>query len=218
MLKDIINPFTLIIKEKEIRPGAWSVNEVSVLNNEKKIGEYTRQYPSFTKETFFPFKKNDKWYALVSAKYTCSEIMDLQTGKIIGGEEESPSGFCPVEFWVPKRYLVTDKKYNISYYSYETDTDFYKEENDPNIIYGDMEYAPFGFVAGCIWGDDSSWKIQMIDLKNADKGIIIRTDPFDYASMPHNLTLKNAIQIEDDDNDGYITFNMSVLKRFNLKK
>ena len=28
-----------------------------------------------------------------------------------------------------------------------------------------------GFVAGCVWGDDSSWKIEYLDLSKADEGI-----------------------------------------------
>ena len=38
-------------------------------------------------------------------------------------------------------------------------------------------YVPepgMGFVAGCIWGDDSSWKVQFLDLQEADKGIVKR--------------------------------------------
>ena len=58
-------------------------------------------------------------------------------------------------------------------------------------------YHPFGFVAGCIWGDDSTWKIQYLDLSEAEKGIVKREERFGYIELPDNLNLKDAIDLED---------------------
>lgn len=51
----------------------------------------------------------------------------------------------------------------------------------------------FGFVAGCHWGDDSSWKIQRLDLRKLDKKIIKREDVFGYIRVPDGIDLKEAI-------------------------
>jgi hypothetical protein len=51
----------------------------------------------------------------------------------------------------------------------------------------------FGFVAGCIWGDDSSWKIQYLDLANIEAGVMTNTSRFGYIELPSGLSLKEAI-------------------------
>ena len=53
-----------------------------------------------------------------------------------------------------------------------------------------------GFVAGCVWGDDSSWKIQYLDLSKADEGILKRDERFGYIELPHKMTLQEAIDTE----------------------
>jgi hypothetical protein len=64
--------------------------------------------------------------------------------------------------------------------------------------YGWIIYPPaFGFVSGCYWGDDSSWKIQYLDLSQIENGIIKREDRFGYIELPPNLTLKQAIQADE---------------------
>jgi hypothetical protein len=56
-----------------------------------------------------------------------------------------------------------------------------------------------GFMAGCVWGDDSSWKIQYLDLSRADEGIIKREERFGYIEMPAHLTLDKAVNLEAGD-------------------
>lgn len=67
-------------------------------------------------------------------------------------------------------------------------------------------YYPFGFVAGCIWGDDSSWKIEYLDLSAVEKGEIRRDARFGYIEMPDGISLKQAIDLVDygyDDSQPY---------------
>ncbi len=53
----------------------------------------------------------------------------------------------------------------------------------------------FGFVAGCHWGDDSSWKVQFLDLR--DPANPIRLERFGYVAMPSAAKkLSEVIQIE----------------------
>ena len=51
-------------------------------------------------------------------------------------------------------------------------------------------------MAGCYWGDDSSWKIQHIDVSRIDEGIIVRSDRFGYIELPSELSLKKAVSVE----------------------
>ena len=69
----------------------------------------------------------------------------------------------------------------------------------------------FGFVAGCVWGDDSSWKLQYLDLSNVEFGIIKRDDRFGYLELP-NMPLDQAV--ECDSECSYLT--ISKIKRFKL--
>jgi len=78
----------------------------------------------------------------------------------------------------------------------------------------------FGFVAGCYWGDDSSWKIQFLDLRHIKDGSFIRDDRFGHIELPQDLPLKDAIDMEDycvDFGDPPLTerlINIAVTKRF----
>ena len=58
------------------------------------------------------------------------------------------------------------------------------------------------FVAGCYWGDDSSWKIQYIDVSRIDEGIIKRDDRFGCIELPTHLSLRKAINAEDLSENG----------------
>jgi hypothetical protein len=55
-----------------------------------------------------------------------------------------------------------------------------------------------GFVAGCQWGDDSSLKIQYLDLSQADKGILKREERFGYIQLPSHLSLSQAVDLDCD--------------------
>jgi hypothetical protein len=55
----------------------------------------------------------------------------------------------------------------------------------------------FGFVSGCVWGDDHYMKVQYLDLRRADQGIIRREERFGRLEIPNDLTLEESIQITD---------------------
>ena len=73
-----------------------------------------------------------------------------------------------------------------------------------------------GFVAGCVWGDDTSWKIEHLDLSRADEGIIKRDARFGYIEMPHHLDLDKAIDLDDIDEDSY-WLTIAVQRHFDIK-
>ena len=181
-------------KQSSNKPGEWSSLKCKVrkIGEDKVIFEYTRPYPAFF-HTFFPFVgfADGKQYALYSENYTCTSLLDLEQGKSLGSEEPNSCGFCPVDFFVPLLYKVTEesegKLHKHVYVSLEDFEYKSKENNWENMIVEHVN-APYGFVAGCIWGDDSSWKIQLLDLKNVDKGEIKRLDDFlPYIEMPQNV-------------------------------
>ena len=46
----------------------------------------------------------------------------------------------------------------------------------------------YGFIAGCVWGDDSGgWKLEYIDLADAKKGDLKRTAKWGYLMLPDDL-------------------------------
>jgi len=164
---------------------AWKGQKIGIFNNNDVwLGSYNRNYPNFGVETFAPFELNGNWYALYSEHYTATRVMSLPDCKDIGGEDPESCGFCPVEYYIPRYYKNSDL-YNV----------FWNNEpgNEDSVIH----YLPYAFIAGCVWGDDTSWKVEMIDLRQADKGIVKRTQPFGYSSLGTNHTLKDSIYIHD---------------------
>ena len=193
---------TKILDKVEYGPGRWNGIRIGVFRtegeSEEQIGEYERNYPNLFR-TFYPFKKDEKAFALYSPDYTVTRVMELPSCKDIGGEEHNANGFCPVDLYVPsyvireyarengevQRYLVNEPA--------ETDL----KDSDHSKVVTPLQYYPFGFVAGCFWGDDSSWKIQYLDLSEAERGAIKRDERFGYIEMSHGTNLKQSIDMVD---------------------
>lgn len=145
--------------------------EIWQYSTQQKIGEYERNY-SFL-NTFWVFECKNELYALYAKNYTATRVLKLIDGLFIDwcGEEVSSYGFCPIDFFVP------------------TATNWDKEDCPE-------EQLDFGFVAGCIWGDDSSWKIQHLDLSEIHNKILTRSEKYGYISLPWALRLKDAIDTD----------------------
>jgi hypothetical protein len=201
----------------------WNSIKVGIFriedDKEEQIGEYIRNYPAFF-DTFCYFRKGDREFALYSPNYTVTRVLELPSCKDLGGEEPHTHGFCPTDYYVPS-YI--DRKVT---YGESVRRDRINEPNQDHFVpktttYHPLDketgeridieaswtpitpllYYPFGFVAGCVWGDDSSWKIQYLDLSEADKGIIKRDDRFGYIVLPNKLRLKDAVDMTDYLND-----------------
>ena len=161
--------YRVVADEIEGLPGRLGKSHVRIFlvkdTQKIQIGEYVRNYPSFGLETFLPFSRNDRDYALFSPDYTCTRVMELPSCTDIGGEEPSSGGFCPVEYCVPQ-IVISDAE---------------KRESE------------IGFVAGCTWGDDSSWKVECFDLSEVQRGIIKRDARFGYLELPDGVSLEKAI-------------------------
>jgi hypothetical protein len=148
------------------KEGTWGSLRVHVVRtnddgSKERVGSYDRNYPSLY-DTFWPFKQGEKEYALVSTDYTATSVIELPSCKVVAAEEPSGWGFCPVDFYVPTVWGGDGGD---------------EPERDP------VE-GQFGFVAGCVWGDDSSWKIEFIDLSKLGEGKIDRYPRFGYIELP----------------------------------
>lgn len=121
-------------------------------------------------EMWHPFYKHGKWYALYSKEYTATRVMSLPDCKDLGGEENSAYGFCPVDYFVPW-----------------TEYDLLEEGN-----------VRWGFVAGCVWGDDSTWKIQMLDLGNIENGELKRLNCLPGAEY-RDGTLEDNVDFDEEE-------------------
>jgi len=166
----------------------WSSQRVEIWKNDSKVGEYIYNYMSDF--PFHVFVLRGKEYALYSKRYMYTRVMSLPDCKDLGGEDDSnveyKDHFCPVEYYVPSH---NEKKRKLMC------------ENPEFFITtpGCRLDGSFGFVAGCAWGDDSSQKIQFLDLSRADEGILRRTDRFGYLELPSGMSLKKAVTLGDDD-------------------
>jgi hypothetical protein len=133
----------------------------------KPAASYFRNHALYW--TFEPFRQGAREFALISRDYTATAVLDLATGEVIAEEAEAQTGFCPVGFYVPDWWDVNDgsvipgSEYWSSDYEWPT---------------GD-----FGFVWGCVWGDDASWKVQHIDLSRVSEGVITRSERYGYLEL-----------------------------------
>lgn len=182
-----------------------------------QIGEYIRDYHS-PKAPFYAFQHaNGDYYALYSSSYMYTRILSLPSCKDLGGEDktniEYKDHFCPVEYYVPKHFMKPKDWYPEPKRPDSWGKDWGKEgvpltEEEKlshekwlkdNHAWIDMAlknkcHLNFGFVSGCFWGDDGGWKIEYIDLKDADKGVIRRYPKFGYWELP-NISLRKAIHL-----------------------
>ncbi len=157
--------------------GEWVSSLVEVFRRlpgkePEQICAYERNYS--TLQTFEPFRRGNREFALISRDYTRTAVLDLASGEVIAEEtEETPgSGFCPVGFYVPDWW------------------DLHDDSIIPGSEYWDARHewpvGDFGFVWGCYWGDDSSWKVQYLDLRRITEGVIARDARFGYVELATN--------------------------------
>ncbi|HSZ58125.1 MAG TPA: hypothetical protein VK797_20850 [Tepidisphaeraceae bacterium] len=176
---------------KPNRPGTWDSTRVAVFrrghstDEDQFICEYERSYAML--QTFEPFRQGSRQFALISREYTKSAVLDLASGKVIAEEAETNppgGGFCPGGFFVPDWWDV----------------------NHGSIIPGSKHWSAdnewptgdFGFVWGCIWGDDSSWKVQFLDLSRVTDGVIARDERFGYVELAASAYQSPCFTLDPD--------------------
>ena len=224
--------------------GVWAHLRVGVFRQvaerEEQIGEYRRNYPSLL-STFFPFRVGDQALALYSPDYTATRLMALPSCRDLGGESPADGGFCPVDFFVPTYLdyttsvdgspprphrkqmpgpdLLVARDVPVRYPArpgYIEKTELHRHQP-----LGPLMYHSFGFVAGCIWGDDSSWKLQYLDLSRAAEGVLKRDDRFGYVPLPGGQPLSALVNMSDyqyHPTDEYAsTIGITTVQRFDIR-
>lgn len=149
----------------------WHSRKVGVYrvtpDDDQLVGTYVRNYPTFY-HTFFHFRRRGIDYALYSPDYTSTRLLALPECVDLGGEAPHSLGFCPIDYYVPCFDDATAKEQ-------------------------DLLYVHCGFVAGCVWGDDSTYKIQFLDLSRVGEGLLPRDDRFGYIVLPEKARLADAV-------------------------
>lgn len=208
-------PFTVEVTPISNGEGHWASSRIEVFREGVSLGGYTRNYPSFAVETFHPFKAIDTWYALYSTKYTATRVARLEEKfEDWCGEENSPTGFCPTEFFVPISYdstykfkLSTDEERDSTYTTFldaETSVEeWFQEYEKPDVTrsesFSPFKWSSWGLVSGCVWGDDSSWKLRWVDLSKIPEKEIKITEKFGYFELPRDSTLRQSFRMCDTD-------------------
>lgn len=179
--------------ETVVSPPGWKTSHIEVLDGDQVIASYARNYAVL--DTFEPFRQLDRCYALIAPDYTATSVMDLATGEIIATEKADPMGFCPVGFYVPDWWDVHDGSTLPGSHRWTADNEWpYR---------GD-----FGFVWGCIWGDDSSWKVQYLDLSAITDGLVARDDRFGSVELASESGVhpKSFIRVRSSDGQRRVDF------------
>lgn len=204
--ENIRERFTISTERISNGPGVGPSTKITVLDNGEPVHEFLRNLYAAPFEPFRQFR-DGAWfnYALISPEYTKFAVLDLQTYEVI---EQSPGefdvqnfekfvqrraergdkatdwehqietpadflsafGFCPIDFYVPDWWELRDHDFNDII---EPGDDLWDEEDE-------RPDGSFGFLSGCHWGDDSSWKIRSIDLSRLHEGIVTSDDRFGY--------------------------------------
>jgi hypothetical protein len=109
--------------------------------------------------------------------------------------------FCPFQQGEKEYALYAPTAYVTRVMSLPDCTDIGGEVYKPAAFCPTDYYVPdafdgkFGFIAGCHWGDDSSWKIRLIDLRDPANPLF--RERFGYVAMPNtDVKLSDIIQIE----------------------
>jgi hypothetical protein len=206
------------------------VFEVADDGTEKQVGSYERKYSSMY-DTFFAFKQKGKWYALYSSDYTCTSVMSLPDCKMIATEKGDAYGFCPTGYYVPdaetlsqsnlralmtkegkldefikgfrseEHYADMEKRHGKETADRMREND--KEEDEAWDKLEENTVGQFGFISGCVWGDDSSWKLEYLDLSKITEGIINRYPRWGYWELPNGKKLKECLDFEYFEPDGF---------------
>ena len=208
------------------------------------IYEYGRNYDMLN--TFEPFRlwdeDKEQWrnFALISPKYTNFEVLDLDNKEIIAknppflidedmakrlnksylekgedpkytvGQDVSGWRFCPGEFHVPDVYDILNEN-DIQDMIKNRETEYWNEWID-----NFLNRRTFGFEAGCVWGDDWSYKVQAIDLTKIMEGKVSDDDRFGY--LVYDGDLKDLYDKNYFDDEDYQHLILSVPISFTFDK
>lgn len=229
---EIIKKYVAVANKIPTKPGCWDYLKVDILCDGVKVGEYSRNYSSLF-NTFCPFVWKGKEYALYSRHYTATRLMSLPDCKDLGGEEPGSGGFCPTGYAVPivpmqsPEAIAAKPKHNPRRHPEQWPDDKAPEFKEACARF-DAEYnewwkqypfeeqtCPFALMCGCHWGDDCSWKLQLIDLRRVEEGIITRKEAFGYIEFwGAGKDLAELVDVSED--EGRFRVKAATISHFDL--
>jgi hypothetical protein len=186
--------------ERTSPEGGWTSVRVEVMDGDSVVATYDRNYSML--QTFEPFRQGDGNFALISTNYTATSVMDLATGEIVAAETPIANGFCPVGFYVPDWWDIHDD-------TVLPGSMYWTKDNE-------WPRGDFGFVWGCVWGDDSSWKVQYLDLSAVQRGALGRDDRFGYVKLASRPDLKAREFIRCWSSKGNVQVEFATLQTYDL--
>jgi len=179
-------------------------------------------------------------YALISPDYTRFEVVDLGKGEVVAvepyptitqewldridekaktgdgwaakynvGDERPDWGFCPVDFRVIDwRDRFTDESPNQTYSYGKGDDRVEKLVHTDEKLYSLT--GQWALYTGCVWGDDSSWKLRYIDLSRISEGVVTSEDRFGYFPLSGSL---DAVEYDSTADEFYIPVEVIVSRK-----
>lgn len=182
------------------QPGHWSTRLIAIEREGRTLGGYHRLYGSFGQETFAPFQWNGVWYALYAAHYTCTRVMRLGEDSLDDwcGEDPSGGGFCPTDYFLPRMFTDGEGEQRIvcveDANGWPDPAAFDTEARREGAA---VEFAGFGFLAGCHWGDDADWKLRYVDYRRVHEKVLLIDERFGHHPLPTGLTLAQCVDLSD---------------------
>jgi len=139
-----------------------------------------------------------EWIDMLSPA-TLTNSMSPLFGKVLG-DQIPQEGFCGVDYYIPDIMDFLDP----SDFAVTSDSDAFDRE----WVADGMEVAggQYGWYSGCIWGDDSSWKLRYLDLSRISEGIVTEDERYGYWELPEG-SLADNIELSVD---GYTRINLAV--------
>lgn len=138
------------------------------------------------------------------------DLAEFNPERYIEGDPMPGFGFCPVDFYVPdwrdnfnEEQLQAPSKEKIQRHGDKRDDEQLQKALEihqkmyENRIRGWLrDYTgQFGVYSGCVWGDDTSWKLRYVDLSQISEGKVTTDERFGYVPLYGDSPLKESVTI-----------------------
>lgn len=150
-------------------------------------------------------------YPAATEKYVEMVKKHKPESTIAVGDPVPGDGFCPSAFYVsdffddfkPTDYATVEEM--AADVKSTSEALAYSGDDEQKLRFGAEwceEYlwsasGQWGVYSGCVWGDDSSYKLRYVDLSKVSEGIVTTDDRFGYVELPESK-LKDCIVLEPE--------------------